>query len=644
MPYSPPSGRAPRRILRRLAARPVLVPVVLLVVGVAFSLGVAARFQSAARDRTEGEFRTAAAESTRAVRSELARSEDALRGAVGLFAASSGVGRTEFRTYVRSLDLSRRYPSMQGITYVSSVPADDLPRFVAEQRRDGAPGFAVKLAPDSDPRLVTRDQRRIVTFEETTAPGPPLNLGYDVSARVGARGAQDRARDTGKAAMTARLTVLPNPAPGFSLLVPAYRPGPPVRTVAERRAALRGWAIARFRGPEFLANIHRPLAADVRVELFDGDRADGRALLAAMPGSPEAGGMTSTIHLDAAGRTWTLRYTARPGFTSGYRQRAPLIALIGGLFLSIMTAALVRIHIVARRQADREVEERTAQLRDAARELTRVNLDLEARNREVEAHSREVEAFAVMQHEFVATASHELRTPLTSIIGYLELVLDAPPDQLAAQQRGHLKVVHRGGQRLLALVGDLLTVDKVDAGAMEIDPELERLDTLVAPAVEALRPAAERKGLTLAVEAGAEPLAVRVDGDRFEQVLGNVVGNAVKFTPADGEIRVTVARHGDTAEVRVADTGPGIPADELPRIFDRFYRASSSVRSATQGTGLGLTIARSLVEAHGGTLTAESEVGRGTTFVIALPLADPAAQAQAPAAGLAGVRDGARIA
>jgi two-component system sensor histidine kinase BaeS len=117
---------------------------------------------------------------------------------------------------------------------------------------------------------------------------------------------------------------------------------------------------------------------------------------------------------------------------------------------------------------------------------------------------------------------------------------------------------------------------------------------------------------------------VRVDRNRFEQVLGNIVGNAVKFTPGPGEIRVGLALNGATAEVRVADTGPGIPGDELPRIFDRFFRASSSVRSAVPGSGLGLTIARSLVEAHGGTLTAESAVAEGTTFVITLPLADAA--------------------
>jgi two-component system sensor histidine kinase BaeS len=177
---------------------------------------------------------------------------------------------------------------------------------------------------------------------------------------------------------------------------------------------------------------------------------------------------------------------------------------------------------------------------------------------------------------------------------------------------------------------------------MEIEPQLERLDELVGPAVETLRPAAESKGLTLTVDPGTEPVAVFADRHRLEQVLGNVVGNAVKFTPAPGEIRVSITRRGDIAEVRVGDSGPGIPADELPRIFDRFFRASESVRSATPGTGLGLTIARSLAEAHGGSLTAESEVGRGTTFVITLPVADPGAQTLP--AGVEGARDAGLVA
>jgi signal transduction histidine kinase len=280
----------------------------------------------------------------------------------------------------------------------------------------------------------------------------------------------------------------------------------------------------------------------------------------------------------------------------------------------VLLAALVRTQMVARRRADREVFERTAELREAALELGRVNTELET-------HSREVEAFAQLQRDFVATASHELRTPLTSILGYLELVLGSAPEELPDEPRAHVQIAYRSGQRLLAIVGDLVTVDEVDAGAMEIDPQDVTLDELVAPTLLAFGPACERKGLRLVVDGEAGAARVHADRDRMDQVLGNLVGNAVKFT-TEGEVRLALRAAGGRAELRVSDTGAGIAADELPLIFDRFFRASSSHRSATPGTGLGLTIARSLVEAHGGSLAVESELGRGTTLTISLPLAE----------------------
>jgi len=166
----------------------------------------------------------------------------------------------------------------------------------------------------------------------------------------------------------------------------------------------------------------------------------------------------------------------------------------------VLLAALVRTQMVARRRADREVFERTAELREAALELGRVNTELET-------HSREVEAFAQLQRDFVATASHELRTPLTSILGYLELVLGSAPEELPDEPRAHVQIAYRSSQRLLAIVGDLLTVDKVDAGAMEIDPQDVTLEELVAPTLLTFGPACERKGLRLVVDADAAPRA-----------------------------------------------------------------------------------------------------------------------------------------
>jgi signal transduction histidine kinase len=319
---------------------------------------------------------------------------------------------------------------------------------------------------------------------------------------------------------------------------------------------------------------------------------------------------TRTVHVRVGGRDWTLRYSALAATdTSG---REPIAVPLVGLAVSALLAALVRSQMVARRRADRQVFERTAQLRRTTAELYSANAALEA-------HSREVEAFARRQRDFVATASHELRTPLTSILGYLELVLGARPEDLRDEQRGHLQIVYRAGQRLLAIVGDLVTVDKADAGAMEIRPEVTTTGALLAATADAFAAACAAEGLTLTVEAPDVPVTVRVDTERLEHVLASLVANAMTLTPAPGAIHLSARRAGDRAELLVSDTGPGIAPEELPHVFDRFYRTEASMRAATPGAGLGLTIARSLVEAHGGTLTAESELGSGATFVVSLP-------------------------
>jgi signal transduction histidine kinase len=623
MPETRHALRLARTRRQRLADLAAWVPLLLLIAGVGCSIAVALRWDAGVQERARADFDDAVKESTQAIDGEVARSEDALRGLRAFVYASREVHADEFQRYVDSLDLAARYPSVRGVVFVSAVPARRIAAFAAAQRREGARGFTVRLAPGSDPRLAGARVRRIVTFVDR-ANGSSSRAGNDITARP-SRPAQDRSRDTGRAALTAKVDLIPGartPQPGFTLLLPVYRAGAPTFSVAQRRAALRGWLAARFRAQDFVDGVPTPRARAVRVELFDGPRADPAGLLAATTGRTAPGAQSRTVAVAVAGRPWTLRYTALPEFAGRSPHREPILVLISGVLLSVLLAALVRIQMVARRRADREVYERTAELRQAALELGRVNTELET-------HSREVEAFARLQRDFVATASHELRTPLTSILGYLELVLGSGPRELPDEARAHVQIAYRAGQRLLAIVGDLLTVDTVDAGAMEIDPEDVTLDELVAPTLLTFGPACERKGLRLVVDADGGGARVHADRDRMDQVLGNLVGNAVKFT-AEGEVRIGLRAAGDHAEIRVSDTGPGIAADELPLIFDRFFRASSSHRAATPGTGLGLTIARALVEAHGGTLAVESEVGRGTAFTIALPLAE-IAQVPAPA-------------
>ncbi len=221
-----------------------------------------------------------------------------------------------------------------------------------------------------------------------------------------------------------------------------------------------------------------------------------------------------------------------------------------------------------------------------------------------------------LKDEFFALVSHELRTPLTSINGYLELVLS--DEELSDEARRFLEVADRNGRRLLRLVGDLLFVAQVEAGRLSLERGSVDLAGVAADAVEAARPAAAQAG----VELGLEPADLRPlvgDRDRLGQMVDNLISNALKFTPAGGRVDVRAHDAGDRAVVEVADTGMGVPDAEQQQLFERFFRSSKATSQAVPGAGLGLTIVKTIAEAHGGTVALRSREGQGTTVRVELP-------------------------
>ncbi|HZM65979.1 MAG TPA: ATP-binding protein [Nakamurella sp.] len=235
---------------------------------------------------------------------------------------------------------------------------------------------------------------------------------------------------------------------------------------------------------------------------------------------------------------------------------------------------------------------------------------------------------ARMKDEFVNLISHELRTPLSSILGYLELVIDDEDNPLTPEQLTYLGTVERNANRLLRLVSDLLFTAQVESGRFQLQEQPVDLHAVLSAAIDTAAPVAAGRDVTLKLAACVEPVIVRGDPVRLGQAVDNLISNAVKFTPTGGRVAVTLGT-GDTPDpaalISVSDTGVGIPADELDRLFSRFFRASTATANAVPGVGLGLTITKAIAEAHHGSIRVASTVGDGTTFTLELPRTlDPA--------------------
>jgi PAS domain S-box-containing protein len=245
--------------------------------------------------------------------------------------------------------------------------------------------------------------------------------------------------------------------------------------------------------------------------------------------------------------------------------------------------------------------------------------DREALLTQTQAQNERLRQLDRMKDEFIALVSHELRTPLTSIRGYLELLVDDPVTlELGDMQRDWLQVIDRNAERLLRLVEDLLLTAQANAGALALDRDEIDLAAVVEQAVQAGAPVATARGISLTCAVDTAPF---VSGDRMRigQVIDNLVSNALKFTPEGGRVEVHALAHRTGARIEVRDSGMGIPDDEQEQLFERFFRTARAQDEAIPGVGLGLSIAKAIVEAHGGKISVRSVEGKGTTFRIDLP-------------------------
>lgn len=416
------------------------------------------------------------------------------------------------------------------------------------------------------------------------------------------------------------------------------RPGGPVLT--GDGAALWAQDLAAYSGLRVLVVVRRPRTEGIEI-VDSAQLADPtvtplsaeslRRVAGGGGGGPDipASGFTGAVQ-DEDGRVWLgVALNARPGVVVFLQPRGLPIALLRETLLMPLVQALVLGLLLGglfTLLLSRWVLQPITQLRDASRAIAAGDLsqrvpvsgpeELRSLGESFNEMAAQVQQSHQAQRDFVANVSHELKTPLTSIQGFSQALLDGTAQDAPSAQRA-AEVIHAESQRMERMVNELLDLARFDAGQPALQFSRVALEGVLQVVVDRLQARAAQAGVTLTYRSVALP-ELEADGDRLVQVFANLVDNALKHTPSGGQVTVDAHPEAGGVTIVVRDTGEGIPAAALPRIFERFYQVDPS-RRAGSGAGIGLAVTREIVVAHGGRISAESVEGQGSTFTVWLP-------------------------
>jgi signal transduction histidine kinase/sensor domain CHASE-containing protein len=584
------------------------LPYALLTFGGVLSVAVAFLVAADARDRARAELETDAVEIRLRIEERVDTYMDLLHAGAALLRADQEINRAEFRAFLSGLDLHERYPGAHGIGFVQRVRSRDAAAFLRLLRLDGITNL--RKWP-----VGQRAEYYPLVFLEPSQPANDAQIGFDLATDALMRTAMDRARDTAQPAAT-RETSLQRPDHqghvGFAVFFPVFQRNVPIDTVAQRRQALVGFVYGPFKAGALQQDVITD-QREVTFSVSDSPRGE--------ESSPESTGfflaerprLTSTQRVAVAGVEWYVEVTSMHP-APGPLPPAAAASLAAGLLISLMVFLVTRAQVCAGSAQARHA----AELQASTDALHRTDAEL----RRLVILERDARALAQKadraKDEFLATLSHELRTPLNAILGWTSMLRQGA---VTAERRANaLEIIGRNARLQAQLVEDLLDVSRIDAGNLRVGHQLFPIAPIAHSAIESLRPVAQAKGVTVVADVTAEDLLVAGDGTRMLQVLTNLLSNAVKFTPAGGHVHLAIAGDRQNIDIRVRDTGIGIAPEFLPHVFERFRQEDSSTTRAHSGVGLGLSIARHLVERHGGTIEAHSEgPGRGALFIVRLP-------------------------
>ncbi|HSX46866.1 MAG TPA: CHASE domain-containing protein [Patescibacteria group bacterium] len=512
--------------------------------------------------------------------------EQILLGGAGLFRGSDNVTQNEWQEYVATFHLQARSQEVAGLGYTQAISADEVPTLTQSFQEQNVDNFTIH--PSTSNTTLTPITR--------LDPYLPDRLGLDMSSDPIRRSVLEHSRDTGQAALTPPVSQI-QPAdkpsvPVFLLFVPQYRDNVPADSTAERRAALQGYVYAGFYTDDFFANLFHKTANDHDIAFqISADNSGQEQVFYETPNyaqlTQQRDRQSDTRAVDFYGQRWLIHYAfGIDTLVSEQRRATPVWTWIIGLMLAFLLADVIYLLLKAR----------------ASELALQKEMDID-----------------VAKDELLSLASHQLRTPATTVKQYLGMVLQGFAGTVPKNQIALLEKAYDGNERQLYIINEMLHVAKVDAGRITLAKTETDLVALVEEVVSEQQQDLESVGHSLKMHLPKRPMLLSVDAHMLRMALENLLSNAIKYTPPGGKLVVSLRRKKTHVEISVQDNGIGIEAEDFPKLYKLFTRLDNKLTQTISGTGVGLYLAKHLIELHHGHLRVASIPGKGSTFTITLP-------------------------
>jgi signal transduction histidine kinase len=511
--------------------------------------------------------------------------EQILTGGAGLIRGSQEVSQSEWHEYISTFDIPKRFSGIQGIGYIKTFSANQIPDITASLNRQG---IDFKIQPDSP--------REFYTAILYIDPPSDKNItGIDMFTEPGRRKTMEQARDTGMTTMSPPLEpVLPVVGQRtITMYVPQYKSGSNTITTAERQQALEGYVFGAIRSQDFFANqfdtyenngsaVIQVSAKDISNTWFSVYKTSG------YDDVHTTKGYTSKAQaIEVYGQTLNLEYNFKTAdLLRAQRRNTPTWTALAGLLLAFLLSEVVFLLLKSR-----------------AKELSTLK----------------EEAVELAKDELLSLASHQLRTPATTVKQYLGMVLQGFAGDITPTQASLLDKAYAGNERQLYIINEMLHVAKIDAGRIVLARHKTDLNKLVQDIVQEAKNDIDAANHKLTLKVPRTPVILKVDAHMLRMAAENLVNNAIKYTLPGGKIKVAVQKNEKDIKIIVQDTGIGIEKSDMEKLYKLFTRLDNPLTQNVSGTGVGLYLAKHLIELHKGTLTLTSKPGVGSTFTITLP-------------------------